>query len=834
MSRLVRLFFLIVAMLDGPSVLADISLPIVPAACTALMLSGRDPKCDTSTWYGRALEDERQSCRKRVASPICQELIKKEPILSESLKSCEIKALCAGGVNVSGRLKGCAEGFLLGTGEGLESIRNWFEQAAKSIQQKNARFESLSNDIDFKRSLASGIPRYKNTSDAEFEKLSAAALFVERQNYEYALSTATRNSTKTLSLLERAEQAEALAETRAREPSSSIQETALFSAAYELLRKKGIELSCLDERTQAEMVCWGAAYLIDPVGVSALALKSGRLAKATLTRLEAVSRNLLHLETAATRIADSVIKGLPASMNVARYRNVLKEEFLIFERTVRMPDGSVKILARELPFDNLTGAIDSNMPAGRQFLESLIAESNGKAVLATIDIDNLGFVSKNFTQGKTGSPAELKQIARAAGDEYLRAAANVIRDMSKGKAQFFRTGGDEFALVFSDADPVKAQKLLQEISERVRKDPTVRRIFSEESKARAAAFPTETAGSVRESLIQEYRLGYAPYSQPNVSIGSVVVNGEELSSAFEIAEKQAAGHKIENKTQFKADTTKYGGGPPELDAKPNLTYLASVRPTAIGRSGEQKSVGVGIADASNFAEKQRVRERFQVGEMSIVEYKDGLGKPLLQMERFRTDATGQRQFVTYEVFMNERTGLIDARHPRGREILDTFVSGAKNTDRAGVWVNLEKLGSFNYGPGGTANGDRALAATSEALKKMIRADSLPLKWQGSEFFIGIEKISSAELKSMTERIQQSLSRDPAIQSIYTQSVKNIETELSSARLKQDSKRIKELEESLKNIQSARNTPFTVYSTSISPGDTLDSVLARTRGRRYED
>lgn len=721
--------------------------------------------CDSSTWYGRILDTEQSNCQSITSSPTCRDLVRREPALADGLKQCNIQSICADAVDVGGFFRGCASGFILGTGEGLDNVKTLFENIAKRIQEQKTRYGKYDESIEYKRNLARGIPRFKNASDSELEKLASAFLLAERQQHDYLVSTAERHSTRSLSLLERAERGE-IEDQRRKE--IFYEEDKIFTEADALLQNKMLELSCLDERTRAEMRCWAAAYIVDPITVSMLALKSGRIAEVVIMNLEEIhtrarrhSGELMGGETRqfiarpvnlkeayGVKIADGVIKGLPPSMNVARYRNALKEEFFVFERTVKMPDGSIEILARELPFDNLTGAVDANLPAGRQFLEALVVESNGKVTVAVLDVDNLGFVSKNFTQEKTGTPAEPKQISRAAGYEYLKATANVIADASKGKAHFFRTGGDEFALVINETDPVKVQKLLQEINERVRKDPSVRHVFTVESRARATAIKNEVGAgnTMSESQAQTYRLNYAPYSQPNVSVGSVVVNGEDVPHSFEIAERQATRQKIENKTEFKSDTTKYGGSKPSADAKPNLTYLADAQPSALGRAGNQSRVGASIKDAQGFVSRERVRERFRVGEISIVEYKDKLGNSMLQMERYYTDPIGERHFVTHEVFVNERTGLIDARHPRGREILNTFVTSTKTPNRGGIWVNLENLGILNYGAGGTLNGDRALAATSEVIKRVIRDDNLPIKWQGSEFFVGVENRPPAQLQ----------------------------------------------------------------------------------------
>lgn len=240
MNPLAALLFFCTLLLYRPDGLAQSPLQNIatPSACAAQLLSGRDLKCDSSTWYGRALENDQRLCRELVNSSTCKDLVRREPILTDGIKQCEIKAICSDSVDVIDFFKGCTSGFILGTGEGLDSVRTWFENASKRIRDGNTAYGKYANTVEYKRELVRRIPSYKDAPDSDLEKRSAAALLVERQNFDATLSRVERGSTRSLFLSERAEQAEAEERRRAQTSQPTVQETAIFGAAYEALRKK--------------------------------------------------------------------------------------------------------------------------------------------------------------------------------------------------------------------------------------------------------------------------------------------------------------------------------------------------------------------------------------------------------------------------------------------------------------------------------------------------------------------------------------------------------------------------------------------------------------------
>lgn len=815
---------------------------LLPVACAAQMLAAQASSCEDSTWHGRMILEESRRCHETIRSQACVETFAADPVLAESVRSCEPNAICADYSAYRASFAGCASGYLIGTGElmsdagtALKTIFRKLESKPERIRESIRFIEICGRSIECKRALVAGLPDYAKVSDDDLSRFTVPAL----------LRAKASRSTNTRS-----------------ESASAIAERGVFESVWSALKSKGLRLECLDTRARAELLCWGAAYVIDPTMVAGAAIKGSRAAAVAAARLadevpSTVSRRAdqeivipgggrgdRRLDTRSLgaeavlgqRVADSVVSDLPPSMNVARYRNSVQEEYLVYERAARMKDGSIKRTASELPLDSLSGAIDANLPAGRAFLEDLIKDRGGRATLVTIDVDNLGFVTKNFTHG--AKPAG--GVSRAIGDEYLRATAEVIQEVAKDKAHFFRTGGDEFALVLSETDPKKVKTLLDEIGRKVRMDARVRSVFRRESEARARAF-REQIGDARPTAEQAeaYRLGYAPVSQPNVSVGAVVVNDETISNAFTLAEKQAARQKIENKTQFAADTTKYGGAKPDPNARPNLTHLQPADLPVIGATGRAAEVPareaiLAVSLATDSVSVHRVRERFRVGELSVVEYADETGRPSLRAERHLIAQDGAKRFVTRELFVNERTGLIDGRHPRGREVLETFVKSGRTPNRVLIWVNVENLGLANHFRSGTQSGDELLAAASEVIRQAARSDSIPMKWQGSEFVVAVENIKPQQVEALTNRIRESVSKNPRLRRIYDDQERHLRSELESAKRSGNEQGVREAQENLQKLTVARRALVTVHGTALDRADTIERAFSRTRSLRYDD
>lgn len=225
------------------------------------------------------------ACKAKTESKDCKDFIQKEPEFAFSLKKCDAKSFCADELApiTSEWWNQCGRGFLEGTGHTMtemyeggkrtadylaKATARWWENTGKRIAERQS-----CTDIICKRKLVQGIPKFQNVSDEQLNKWSSAALYAEVDSHRYITSTIARQSVRTKTLGERAEEAERRGQSLSEESSQS-----LLASAWAWLEKKEANLQCLDAATRIEMRCWGAAYIIDPTIVAGAALKGGKIA----------------------------------------------------------------------------------------------------------------------------------------------------------------------------------------------------------------------------------------------------------------------------------------------------------------------------------------------------------------------------------------------------------------------------------------------------------------------------------------------------------------------------------------------------------------------------
>lgn len=217
------------------------------------------------------------ACETITKSTFCQDLVKKKPEFYDHLKRCKPDQFCEDHLSQElTSIPSCAQGFLEGTGENFSNLSALFKHAEQNIQIQNKMLRECNLDIQCKKSLVKRIPKFKDMPDVELDKFTAAALMIERNNYSYIHSTNERQGFRGKTLSERAEAIEAYEKTN---PRSSTSDDALLITIKSWLQKKNAHLECLDSKTQAEMICWGAAYILDPLLVAGTAAKGSRLAK---------------------------------------------------------------------------------------------------------------------------------------------------------------------------------------------------------------------------------------------------------------------------------------------------------------------------------------------------------------------------------------------------------------------------------------------------------------------------------------------------------------------------------------------------------------------------
>ncbi len=216
-------------------------------------------------------------CEMQVKSPICTEL-GKDPEFTEHLRKCDASSFCEDQTQMEMiAVGGCKDGFLYGTGEVFDMVQVAFEKwKAQANQRQETRTEFIKicdQSVACKRELVSDIPKFQKMPEATLNKYSTSALWVERQNFDYIQAKQKQHSSTTdRSAYQKAEYSESLGK--------SLADTkALMTAANEMLNKRKEELACLDVETRSMMLCWGAAYIVDPFLITKGAKAGARGAK---------------------------------------------------------------------------------------------------------------------------------------------------------------------------------------------------------------------------------------------------------------------------------------------------------------------------------------------------------------------------------------------------------------------------------------------------------------------------------------------------------------------------------------------------------------------------
>jgi GGDEF domain-containing protein len=527
---------------------------------------------------------------------------------------------------------------------------------------------------------------------------------------------------------------------------------------------------------------------------------------------------------------------LPTSMRLRKYKNEAGEEIIMYEKIVLDSNNKSVIQSRELTLDPLTGAFDANYPSGKLFLEDLIKEKAVKSTLAFIDVNNLGYVNNNFLKG------------RIAGDEYLAAIAKAITKATDGKAQLFKLGGDEYGVLLHEADPVKAQSILQKIIDSCY-SKEVHQSFRENSIARAETIRSQRIKGPDGKLIpltteeKKAITEYSPYSREGISIGAVSVEkGNSLEQLLQVAESQAVKQKIITKNKLNISSKKYGGTDAIDGAIPNLKYKPIAdRPATvtelpiIKNSSQNQKSELNISSISDYGKEEVINEKFRFGEISVIENKLPDGSIVLKYNRFFKALNGTQNFVTRELVLNSKVGLIDGTHESGQFILNRLCDGKSATlhSRGLLWINAENLGKINYFKNGTATGDKLLAETAKTIEKEVRAGGVSFKMQGSEFILVQEGLSKESISILQKRIQQSLVNNPEIKKIYSDQLQFIKEEISTTKLltqtPETEKKLVELNTSFESV-SKMKPQYSLENHIFTESDNLETATELTKGR----
>lgn len=259
----------------APMAQADVLENIQTKALCAI----HSKKCpDTAKSLPSTLKTALFACEAVAKSEFCQELVRKEPEFYGRTKRCELENFCSDHLTQElDSLKMCGQGFLEGTGETIAGAIDLLKGAWSNIEKQNKLIAVCNQSVECKREMVQGIPKFQKLSDEQLNKFSAAALKVELDNFTYNQSVIALQSVKTKTLSERAEEAERRQSTASTNSEGS--EKRMLAGVKQWLKNKGARLECLDTKTQAEMICWGAAAIIDPLVVAGAAAKGIQAAR---------------------------------------------------------------------------------------------------------------------------------------------------------------------------------------------------------------------------------------------------------------------------------------------------------------------------------------------------------------------------------------------------------------------------------------------------------------------------------------------------------------------------------------------------------------------------
>lgn len=464
---------------------------------------------------------------------------------------------------------------------------------------------------------------------------------------------------------------------------------------------------------------------------------------------------------------------------------------LVRESIVKVKDQD-KVKIDKIPLDeSLSGlVIDAGLESGRKFLDLLLSQKANResGVVGTfifIDVNNLGYVNKNFFNKSKD------------GDALIKGAARVFQKMCADQGLLFRMGGDEFGIVMPPMSPRELVKFQEELIKSLRIE--VHHIFVSETKVRAEnlrvaqkSFQLGLEGHVGQvdqlTLNQEIESfkKYATYSQEGLSIGSVYLGSGDAHAIQNQAENLATQMKIAVKSSLQQDVSKYTDQKYIYTGPPRLAYryiFPEIDQSFYNPITISKDVLIDYKKPVVQSVRGRVFKRF--GPISLVHYYTEDGQTETRIEYYsemgnsKMINTPQRLAKVERVDIHSHSGFVDAKSKEAQGLLNFFVN--QYTEARGViWINLLNLGKLNYFVQKTATGDRMIKRYSELIEQVIRESDIPVKLAGSEFAILTNQVGKIKLEKIKQRLFDLINNDSVVHQIYQEQIDYLQEQLSRA------------------------------------------------------
>ncbi len=553
----------------------------------------------------------------------------------------------------------------------------------------------------------------------------------------------------------------------------------------------------------------------------------------------------------------------PANIEIFEIQKVDGRSGFLFSVPEKLENGTWVKSSKEFLMDPITGGVDATSPAGRELFERLASSMAGRAHFAFIDVGSLGFVNKSFKAGDL------------AGDRYLKSVAEAILKNGEGKITLARTGGDEFGLIIKESDPAQVSRILSKIRESIKSDmkADAKKIFAEEKTQRAQEFkksiaqfkkenpefsPTELQELLKKSPdeLRELAQGASNPEQrraleqisslkkpihdisrtsvPDISIGTTQIGSlDDFSSLAGRAEDLAKTSKIESTLKQGRPASKYGDDrPPEV--RPDFRFRSDIQTPAVSPSWNQ--VASDMASAPKNLEGlrpmsyTRSREVVRVGDSTVAEYTDELGRVTFRSERYVINPlTHEKVGVLTDIPLRGSSGLLDGMHPESQYLIVNHFK--KNQDTILVMPKLRSLKYLNYFENGTQAGDEVISVVGELLKKQARSQTdLAFKMNGADFLWSAQGISKSNLQSRFSEISRQLEQHPRIVELLKKEKLRLEKAIDLSQKAGQKADVKRYQEQLHRVQ---NFKFDLQFDTLTHGEVKTNATVADIQKQFD-
>jgi len=486
----------------------------------------------------------------------------------------------------------------------------------------------------------------------------------------------------------------------------------------------------------------------------------------------------------------------------------------LFLETIVKVENTLKLKTEKIPLDLMCDGlvIDGGLESGRKFVESILSEGvkqkHTKGVFIFIDINNLGFINKNFFEkNKTG-------------DHYVKLVSKMLNRLIGDKGLLVRMGGDEFAILMPAMSPEDVKSLQNKIMRELKNE--VHEVFKFETlsrvenvkilqKAQSLGFVSQTEYN---SGIEQFKK-YVTYSQEGLSVGAAYFGAHSANSASDVqtsAENLATQMKLEIKMALHQDVSKYTGRKYQYSGSPRLAFRYDF---PLLNEVDYKPQKYQSPPNKNFNLPPLLKTRGAVikrfGQISLVRYLSEDGQSETRIEYYdssspqtHSEINGlkppQRLVRSGKVDIHSHSSFPDFKSSESQDMMKYFLSDY-TVDRGVIWINLQNLGKLNYFKHKTLTGDRMIKRFSEIIAESLRDSDIPIKLPGSEFLILIDQVGPEKLKKMSELILKKIDSDEVVHQIYQEQIDDLNDQILRASSVEEQKMLLNQIEEIQNMKS---------------------------------